>query len=359
MSAIKFVSKDAQEIHFSKELKKRVHKYFKDGNISTHGGMKMYVKSLVMLAMYIMPFVLILTVNMPIWAALLLLVVMGIGEAGIGMSVMHDATHGAYSKKSWVNTLFGSSMFLLGSNTLNWKIQHIVQHHTFTNIYEHDPDIDSKAILRLCDHAPLKGIHRFQQYYAFPLYGLMTIFRFFTELNVFLKYNKMGLVKKMKANATVEIVKLILTKIVYLALTIGLPLAFTPYSIWQILIGFMLMHIVAGAIMGTVFQMAHVVMGIDQPLDDEGVISSQRLVHQLETTSNFGRKGGLLSWYIGGLDFQIEHHLFPTVCHVHYPSIAPIVENLANELGLQYHSNRNFSNAIVSHFRRLKQLGTA
>ena len=358
ISDIKFKSKTPKEVEFSKELKKRVRNYFKDSRITAKGDISMHIKSFVMLGLYLIPFIFLLSFEQSPWLALLWVVLMGIGEAGIGMSVMHDAVHGAYSNKKWVNRLVGASMYILGSNTINWKIQHNMNHHSYTNIYGQDPDISTKAVIRLSDHAPLKKYHKFQQYYAFPLYGLMTILKFFGEIGSFLGYNREGLIKRMNANPTLELVKLILTKLVYLAIIIGLPLLLTEFSIWQILIGFMVMHLVAGMIMSTIFQMAHVVQGVYQPLPDDGIIPSERLVHQLRATSDFGKKSGILSWYIGGLDFQVEHHLFPNICHVHYAAIAPIVEQTAKEYGVTYNSNRTFAHAIVSHYKRLKELGT-
>ena len=357
MADIKFKSKDPKESEFSKELKKRIRDYFKNLGISTHGDARMHFKTFVMLGLYIVPFMMLLFVVESPWIALIMVILMGVGEAGIGMSVMHDAAHGAYSDKKWVNTFAASSMFLLGSTTINWKIQHNVKHHTYTNIYNYDPDISTKAVIRLSDHAPLKNYHRFQKYYAFPLYGLMTLLKLFGEINVFMGYFKGGQVKRMNANPIKELVKLILTKIIYLFIIIGLPLLFTDFSIWQILIGFMVIHFVAGMIMSTIFQMAHVVMGVSQPVPSNGIINNKRLVHQLQTTSDFGKKSGLLSWYMGGLDFQVEHHLFPNICHIHYAEIAPIVEKTALEFGIRYNNNRTFAHALLSHFNRLEQLG--
>lgn len=357
MTRIKFISKNSKEIEFSKELRKRVRAYFVDEKIPTHGRAKMYLKSLIMLLLYLIPFIILLTVGLSPWLMFSMVVLIGVGEAGIGMSVMHDAAHGSYSDKSWINKFMATSMFLLGSNTLNWKIQHNMNHHSDTNIFNHDPDIDTKAIIRLSEHAPLKKYNRFQQYYTFFLYGLMTFFKFFTEINILITHTKKGVLEKMKVDPKAEIIKLILIKVIYLLCLIGLPLILTDFTIWQILLGFIIMHLVAGMIMSTVFQMAHVVMGIDQPLPENGIIHSNRFVHQLRTASDFGKKSGLLSWYIGGLDFQVEHHLFPNVCHIHYSAIAPIVEKTAIEFGLTYNSNRTFGHALVSHFNRLKELG--
>ena len=360
MEKVKFHSENIKEKAFAGEVRKRVRSYFSDNNISTKGNFRMYIKSIFMLGLYLISFLIILTVPLSPLAALGISVLIGIGAAGIGMSVMHDGAHGAYSTKKWVNNLAASSMFLLGSNTFNWKIQHNVQHHTFTNMYDFDPDVSTKAIIRLNENAPLKKYHRFQHIYSFILYGLMTFSRLFGEMSTLLKHNREGITTEHKSNPKLEVVKLAITKILYLGILIGLPLWLTEFSFWQIILGFIVMQLTAGMIMTTVFQMAHVVEGTYQPLPDENnVIHSDWLVHQMRATSDFGRNNGLLSWYIGGLDYQVEHHLFPNICHIHYPSIAPIIEATAEEFGFEYKLQPTILHALGSHFRRLKELGVA
>jgi linoleoyl-CoA desaturase len=311
-----------------------------------------------MLTIYLAPFVLILTIPMSAWIALILAIIMGVGEAGIGMSIMHDGAHGAYSSKPWLNKLVASSMYLLGSSVFNWKVQHNIKHHTFTNIFEYDPDISKVAIIRLCPHTPRKKFHRFQHIYAFPLYGLMTLFRLFGEISTLIQYTKDGITEELRVNPKSQLLKLILIKLLYLFIIIGLPILFSNFAVWQILLGFVALHATAGMIMTTIFQLAHVVEGTDLPLpNDKKVIDMEWTVHQLHTTSDFGRKNGLLSWYIGGLDFQIEHHLFQNICHIHYPKIAKIVEGLATKYGFDYNLKKSAVHAFASHYRRLKELG--
>ena len=346
------------EREFAFEVRKRVRSYFKDNNKSIYGNFNMYLKSVVILGVYLAPFILILITTISPWTALGLAIIMGIGEAGVGMSIMHDGVHHAYSSKKWLNNLASSTMFLLGSNIFNWKIQHNIKHHTFTNIYNYDPDISNLKIIRLCQYGPLKKYHRFQHFYAFPLYGLMTFARLFGEIGVLLEYNRKGITIEQNVNPTAQLVKLIAIKIIYFTTIIGLPLYFTDFAFWQILIGFIALHITAGMIMSTVFQTAHVVEGTDQLLvEDNQQIKNDWLVHQLRTTSDFGRKNGLLSWYIGGLDYQIEHHLFQNICHVHYPAIADIIKKTSEEYGFTYNLKPNVFSALASHFRRLKELG--
>src|SRR5210317_192682 len=246
MESVKFVRKNNKEREFAFEVRKRVRAYFKDNNKSIYGNFNMYLKSVVILAIYIVPFIILLTTPLSPWTALVLAIIMGIGEAGVGMSIMHDGVHHAYSSKKWVNNLASSTMFLLGSNIFNWKIQHNIKHHSFTNIYNYDPDISNLKIIRLCQYGPLKKYHHYQHFYAFPLYGLMTFARLFGEIGVLLEYNKKGITIEHNVNPTWQLVKLIGIKLAYFAVIIGLPLYFTDFALWQILIGFVALHITAG-----------------------------------------------------------------------------------------------------------------
>ena len=318
----------------------------------------MIFQSLAMQSIYIVPFVILLTVSMNVWVALPLVVLIGIGAAGIGMCVMHDAIHGSYSSKEWVNKLFGSSIYLLGSNKLNWKIQHNVLHHTYTNIEGYDQDIESKGPIRLSVHAPLKKIHRHQHIHAFFFYGLLTLSKLVKDFSQLVEYNKAGLTKKHHIHPILEYSKMVSVKISYLLVCIGLPIWLTPFAWWQVLLGFFIMHWTTGCILSTIFQTAHVVEGTDQPLPNEqGIIHSDWAAHELATTSDFARGNAFLNWYVGGLNFQIEHHLFSNICHVHYQKIAPIVEKTAKDFGLFYNLKPTFLGALASHVRILKVLG--
>lgn len=358
MDTIKFGSSDKLEQQFAATLRKNVNNYFKENHLSTKANARMVVKTIILLAIYIVPFILLLLIPMNNWLALLSVIIMGMGIAGVGMSVMHDACHGAYSRKPWVNNLLAGTLYLLGSNVLNWKIQHNVLHHTYTNISGYDEDIDSKGPIRLAEAMPLKKIHRYQFIYAFFFYGLMTIVMLTNDFIRLYKYSKMGLLTPQHKKLNHEVLKMLARKIIYLSIILGLPLWLTHYNIWQILLGFFIMHWVASIILSFVFQMAHVVEGAQQP-EVSSNMKNEWHVHQMNTTSDFARNNRFLSWYVGGLNFQIEHHLFPGICHIHYKNIAPIVEQTAKEFGVVYNVQPTFSSAMLSHIYRLKELGKA
>lgn len=358
MKTIKFVTDEAWQKQFSAAVRSNVNHYFKGNGISTKGNFTLVTQTVAMLLLYIGPFVLLLIIPMNIWVAMLLTITMGIGMAGIGMNVMHDAIHGSYSNKEWINKVMGGTLYLLGSNVFNWKVQHNMMHHAYTNIEGYDEDIAGKGPIRLSEYAPLKKIHRYQYIHAFFFYGLMTIAKLVKDFTQLAKYNKEGITEKYHVNPEREYAKMVIVKIIYLFTFIGLPVLVTQYTWWQVLLGFLIMHWTAGCILSTVFQMAHVVEGAQQFRPDvNGVIHDEWAVHEIRTTADFARNNLFLNWYIGGLNFQIEHHLFPNICHVHYRKMAPIVEKTAREFNLFYNSKASFGAAFRSHVRRLKQLG--
>lgn len=360
MQQIRYQTTENWQKQFAAAVRRNVNSYFKEKGLSTKGDHRIIIKTVAMLAMYLAPFILLLTLPMSSWWALSLSVLMGVGVAGIGMSVMHDALHGSASSRTWLNKLLGSSMYLIGSSVITWKIQHNVLHHTYTNIDEVDHDIRSRGPLRFSQHAPRHWSQRTQHIHAFFFYGLLTLTKLVNDFFMLAQFHKDGHTQRQGLDSTREFWKLGLLKAAYLMVFIGLPLIFTTLAWWQVLIGFCVMHFVTGVILGSIFQLAHVVEGTEQPIANEnGLIQNDWTVHEVRTTANFARNSRVLNWYIGGLNFQIEHHLFPNICHIHYRDIAPIVERTAREYGLVYNQKSSLWSAFASHVRRLKELGSA
>jgi len=345
---------------FAVTLNKRVNDHFKKKNISRHANPEMVIKTIIMFGLYMIPYFLIVTSTITGTGWILaLILIMGIGLAGIGLGVMHDANHGAYSGKAWVNTVIGYSLNFIGANVYNWKMQHNVLHHTYTNVHDEDEDISPRGALRMSPHSKWNYMHKYQFIYAWFLYGLMTIVWMVSKDFIrLLRYQRSGLMKKHNANVLKEWIILIGTKIFYAGYIFVIPVAVTTLVWWQVLLGFCMMHYVAGFILAIIFQPAHVIEGTAFPLPDENrAMQSNWAVHQLLTTTNFGNESRWFSWYVGGLNFQIEHHLFPNICHVHYRKIASIVKETAGEFGIPYRSVKTFLGALILHGRLLKQLG--
>ncbi|MBU2914373.1 fatty acid desaturase family protein [Reichenbachiella agariperforans] len=356
---VSFNHEDATSKQFVQTLNKRVNEYFQSKGISKHGNVTLYIKTVVMLSMFIVPYFVVILMEPQGLVALGLMIIMGMGMAGIGLSIMHDAIHGAYSSNRTVNKILGYTLNLVGGNAINWRIQHNVKHHTYTNIEEHDEDIEPKAILRFSPGTKLKPIHKYQYLYAWFFYGLGTFFWVtFKDFAKITRYNKEGLLAKNTKSIAGEYVILILTKVVYYIYAIGVPVYFTSYTGWQIFGGFMLMHFVAGMGLAVIFQPAHLMNEVDFPAPDkDGNMEYSWTVHQLYTTVNFGNQNRILDWYAGGLNFQIEHHLFPHICHVHYKHLAKIVKETAAEYNYPYYAEPTFRSALLAHGRMLKALG--
>ncbi|MHB1105651.1 MAG: fatty acid desaturase family protein [Lutibacter sp.] len=344
---------------FFKTLNKRVNAYFKENELKRTGNWKLYTKAVIMFGLFLAPLIVILTVSMPQWAMLLLTLVIGIGMAGVGMNVMHDSNHESFSNKKWVNKIMGSSMYILAGNVYNWKVQHNVLHHTFTNIPGYDEDIDAGRIIRFSKNTKWLKIHKFQKYYSFFLYGLLTInWAITTDFRQMHKYLKRKLSYGKFPNPATEWTTLIVTKIIYYLLWIVLPLLLLDIAWWKVLIGFFVMHYTAGIILSIVFQLAHIVPMAEMPLPDkEGNLEHTWAVHQLYTTANFAPNNKFISWYTGGLNHQVEHHIFPHISHIHYEKIAKIVKETALEFNLPYNEYKTFTKAIIEHFNQLKTLG--
>lgn len=358
MKKTRFVSQDKHEHEFAVALRKNVNNYFKENGISTKANAAVVFQVITMLSLYIVPFLILLFVPLPGWAAVLMPFIAGIGLAGTGMCVMHGGAHDALSSHKWMNKLMGGTMNLLGNSVFTWKVKHNMMHHTYTNIDGLDADILSKGPMRFSEQSPLKKVNRIQHFVAVIAYGLLTLSMLVNDFIWLVGYSKDGTLAKQKIKFWPALFKLIVIKSIHIFLFLVLPVLVTDYPFWMVFCGWLLMHWTGGFILSLVFQLAHVVEGVDQPVPTEaGIIENDWIVHELRTTANFAGKNQLLNWYIGGLNFQIEHHIFPNICHVHYPKIAPIVERTAKAYGYPYIQKKTFADALVSHVRKLKELG--
>lgn len=356
---VKFISTDDQ---FGTTVRKRVNEYFKSNKISKSGDYRIWLKVLILPLIYLMPFAVLLTnlfsdnlfLFYSLWA------LMGVGLAGCGLGIMHDSCHGAISKNRSVNNFIGALILnLAGGSAINWKIQHNVLHHSYTNIDGYDEDIDPSGIMRFSPHQPKKSFYRFQVVYAWFLYGLMTFFwATFKDFSQLKRYREKGLLKTQNTTYNKTLTRLIIQKTLYYAFFIALPILVIDVAWWHILTGWFLMHFLAGLILGCIFQPAHVVPSSEYPLPDKNhKVIGDKTIHQMLTTSNFAPSNKLLSWYVGGLNYQIEHHLFPDVCHIHYRKLSKIVKATAEEFNLPYNSEPTFVGALINHGKMLYQLG--
>ena len=347
-------------VEFYKTLRSRVNSYFKDNNITRHANAAMVIKTIVMLAIYLVPFGFLFVSGLSSWAYFVCWAMMGVGMAGVGLSVMHDANHGAYSRNENINKAIGNVLILLGGSAVNWKIQHNVLHHTYTNVTNLDEDIDPPSkLLRFTPHKKRYAAHKFQHLYAWFFYGLMTFMWFSTkDFKQAVRYKNKDLIKTQGTTYGRHLSYIILFKVIYVGLFIVSPFVWSGGSWLVTLLGFLIMHFIAGFILSIIFQPAHVVPSSNYPMPDEsGNIEADWAVNQLYNTADFAPKSKWFSWYVGGLNFQVEHHLFPNICHVHYSKIADIVKATAEEYNLPYYSYKTFMGALADHTKMLYNLG--
>lgn len=352
---------DVKSNDFFKTLKSRTDDYFRSNNIKKTGNGVMYFKTCFMIACYLIPYFFILFGNIQnsfVYSGLW--VIMGLFMSGIGLSVMHDAIHGSFSNNKTVNLVVGEVINLVGGASINWKIQHNVLHHTYTNVDDFDEDIDSPFFLRFSPNKKRIGIHRFQYIYAWFFYGLITVnWAFFADFDSLIRYKRKGLIRSSsKYSFTFHFCKTTILRLAYFAYTIVLPLWLSEATVLTVVSNFFIMHFVAGVILSSIFQPAHV-MEISSYSNAKGgeAIPTDWASHQVMNTVNFATKNKIFTWFVGGLNHQVEHHLFPSICHVHYTKLSRIVKETAEEFNLPYHNLPTFRSAIWSHMKMLKQLG--
>jgi len=353
---IRFISLDKSQFYTT--LHNRVDSYFKENNLSKHANAGVVVKTIILLSAYLLPLVFMMLFQPAFGWALALWAFMGVAMAGVGMSVMHDANHGAYSANPRINELMGYSLILLGGSINNWKWQHNTLHHTFTNIAHYDDDIADKPGLRLSPHTEVKSAHRTQWWHAILIYSVVTLYwATAKDFMQFARYRRNGVNKNTDAQNRVFLAQIIAIKLFYFFIFVGLPIL-VGIPVLQVIAGFLLMHFICGIILTIIFQLAHTVEETSFPLPSaQGVIENEWAIHQMNTTVNFSRHNRLLSWYVGGLNYQVEHHLFPKICHVHYPRLANIVERTAAEFNVPYLEHKSFGHALRSHFATLRRFG--
>jgi len=287
----------------------------------------------------------------PVWyLGILECIVLGGFIAGIGFNVLHDGSHGSFSNNKWINRIAASSISLLGANHFMWNMKHNMIHHSFTNIDGVDDDIEIGILMRMAPTQKRLKLHKFQHFYFWFLYMLLYIFWiFFSDYSKYFS-RKIGPVplKKMSFWDHFEFWSV---KLYHAAIFIVVPIYAVGWAAW--LVGFIVACVVAGFVLSIVFQLAHTV---EQTAFPEADFASHKLpdefaAHQIKTTANFATNNKLVSWLVGGLNFQIEHHLFPKISHVHYPAISNIVRKVCAEHQLQYIEYPTMRGAVLAHVR--------
>lgn len=345
-----------QRGNFQKTLNERVNAYLREQNIPARDVPAMYLKTGVALAWWLGTYLLIMLGHFPPLVNLVLCLVWALSIASVGFNVMHDANHGGYSNHPLVNKIVSLSAEMLGMSGFRWRTKHNVWHHTYTNIAGFDDDVETFGLMRLTPRAPWKPLFKAQAWY-FPVIYSFIAFDFFLRdfmMVLFGKSDANHVYPKMSAADTAIFWA---GKVFFVLIMLVLPMLVFPW--WQVLIGFFLVMLTVGLVMGVVFQLAHINGDADfpEPVGSPQHIENEWAAHQVETTADFAPNNPLLSFYIGGLNFQIEHHLLPHVCHLNYPRLAPIVQATCAEFGIRYTRYPTWREAFAAHLRELRLLG--
>ena len=341
---------------FSRELKRRTDAYFDGPGGRRRDLPAMYLKSAIILTWFVGSWVLLVFFATTWWQGALLATSLGLSIAGVGMGIQHDANHGAYSSYPLVNKAFRLSLDIMGVASFIWRQKHNVFHHTFTNIEGIDFDLDFAPVARLSPEQTRRTGHRFQHIYMWPLYGLLLPKWVFVDDWNHLRTRRAGPHHLSKPSRG-DLAMFLFGKAFFALWAIIIPALYHP--LWQVAVFHFIMVMALGVTLSSVFQLAHVVEEVEyHALPARGAqLPHCVATHQLETSVSFARESALCSWYFGGLNFQVEHHLFPKVCHLHYPALSRIVEEVAAEHGLRYRANLTFGDAVASHYRMLRKLG--
>ncbi|MFM7721545.1 MAG: fatty acid desaturase family protein, partial [Bacteroidota bacterium] len=342
---------------FFDTLNERVEKYFTSKGISRTGNWKIYTKAGVLLTAIVLVYAGILLFQ-SWWTQMLFWSVLGMVFAAIGFNLMHDSAHGSFSSKSWVNQMMGYSLNIIGGNVFFWKIKHNQIHHVYTNVEGIDDDIDVQPFLRVNEQQKRYWFHKYQFIYWAVIYGL-TYF-LWVYVKDFSKYftKKIGEIPIRKIPMSEHII-FWASKLLYLAVFVLVPLLVVGWL--KTLVGYLVMLFVTGWIISVVFQLAHIVEGrsFHLPASEGRTLKDEWAIYQVNTTANFATKNKIVSWLTGGLNFQVEHHLFPRISHIHYPKINSIVRETCMEYGIAYQEYPNVLSAIRSHVSHLRILGAA
>ncbi len=342
---------------FKTELRRRVDELFQNPDRKARDCPQMYAKTIILLFSFFGLYSLLVLVAQTWWQVIPLCIMLGVVTAGIGFSIQHDGAHHAYSDSPWVNKLMAMSLDLIGGSTYIWHWKHDVLHHTYTNIAGYDTDLDVGIFGRLAPSHPHLAFHRWQHYYLWLLYGLLAIKWHFYDDFYCLIAGKIGDHRFQRPKSS-DLVIFVGGKLVFFALVFAIPLQF--HTLWQVLTSYGLVAVTLGVVLSVVFQLAHAVEEADFPLPiaEVSLIEKDWAVHQIETTVNFSRNNHLMTWLLGGLNFQVEHHLFPNICHINYPELSKVVEQTCREYGVRYNQHNSFWSGLSSHYRWLRKMGT-
>jgi linoleoyl-CoA desaturase len=340
---------------FEIDVRQRVNAYFQQGTgRSPTGSWPMYLKTAIILACFASSYVLLVFVATSVWQGLPLAILLGLSVAGIGFNIAHDGGHRAYAKAPWINKLAAMTMDLIGVSSYVWFWKHAVIHHRYVNITGYDTDCDIGVLGRLSPHNKRLPFHRWQHFYLWPLYGVVAAKMEFVDDFKRAIRGRIGGHGFPRPKGW-DLVIFVTGKMVFLAWAFLVPLLFHPLGV--VLFYYGVAALVLGVTIAVVFQLPHCVERAEFPIPREGNMKNPWAVHQTSVTLDFARGHRTVSWPLGGLNYHLEHHLFPTICHIHYPAITNIVQEVCRDHGIDRAEHTSFWTGLAAHYRWLRQMG--
>jgi linoleoyl-CoA desaturase len=341
---------------FRRDLEARVASHFDSSGRSRQGSWRLYLKTAILLSWLAGSYVVLVWGATAWWQAAPLAISLALAMAGVGFNIQHDGSHGAYSRHAIVNRAAALSLNLLGGDAYFWRFKHNIAHHSYPNVSGSDDDIRLGPLARMSPHQPRYWFHRFQHLYVWGLYALLAV-------NWHLVGDFRAMIRPGVADTRVsrprgsDLVWFLVGKASFFTFAFVIPLL--HHRLLPVIGLYLLTAAVLGLTLAIVFQLAHCVEEAEfrVPGDGNRRIDRDFTAHQVDTSVDFARDSRLLTWYLGGLNYQVEHHLFPKTCHVHYPAISPIVEATCRAHGIAHRSHPTMRAALRSHVRWLRRMG--
>ena len=346
----------ADDTGFQAQLQRRVAEFFGLCRHDQYADWRMVLKTFTLLGAFAGAYVLLVFVARELWQGLALAGLLGLATATIGLTVQHDGGHRAYSRRPWVNKLAAAGLDLIGGSSYVWLWKHAYIHHRYVNIAGWDTDIDFGILARASPHARRRWFHRWQHVYIWPFYGLLAVkWQLVDDFHNVLT-GRVG-PHRMPRPTGRDLVLFIAGKAVFFSWAFAIPLLRHPIGVVAMYYG--VAAAVLGMVLSVVFQLPHCTGRSDFPLPspETGRMPQSWSVHQAQVTADYARGSAIATWLLGGLNYHVEHHLLPGVCHIHYPQLSSLVEQTCREFGVRYIEHKTFFAGLTAHYRWLREMG--
>ncbi|MEN9611226.1 MAG: hypothetical protein RLZZ628_2040 [Bacteroidota bacterium] len=278
----------------------------------------------------------------------------------LSINLGHDAAHHAVTGNSRIDNFIFQTIFALqGLSGYVWQIRHNYSHHVLPNVMEHDSDMEMTHLILLePDPAKAKWYHAYQHIYAPFLYTFVSLqLLFVQDFKLFLQKDQANL--HLGKIPVIEWVKMIGFKVLYFAITFGLPFIFCATPMWEVVVAWLLVHAIVSVFVAFTFFISHHVTELEyiEPNQEQHIVADSWIRHQITTTIDFNPESRIANFIFGGFNIHVAHHVFPEVSHEHYPALTKIIRTILAEHGLDdWYKSYTFRQGCVSHLRHLKNI---